>query len=114
MPQLLPVTIDGETIYIEAEPAYGSEETGAAVDEALDRAAEAFVGAQTTVTSVAKGMVGAIQRLDQASTPHAFTLEFSIKFTAEGTAIVARAGAEANLKITMPYTRDKAPAKEDP
>jgi len=112
MPDLLPVTIDGHTIYIETESTYGSEDT-TSVEETVQRAGDAFVRAQATVTAVAKGMVEAVRRLDRASTPDEFTMEIAIKFNAEGTAILARAGAEANLRITMKYTRDKDTTTKD-
>ncbi len=54
MPNLLPVAINGHTIYIEAEPTYGIEDTTSA-DKALDQAEDAFERAKTTVTSMAQG-----------------------------------------------------------
>jgi hypothetical protein len=47
-------------------------------------------------------------------TPDEFTLEFAIKFTAEGNALVAKASAEANLKITMKYVHVKQNLNDHP
>jgi len=78
------------------------------MSKSLDEARDAFERARTTVTSVAKSMVEAVRELDRKVTPDEFTLEFAIKFTAEGNALVAKAAAEANLKITMKYVHVKA------
>jgi len=106
MSQLLEVAIDGETILIEAEPTFGSEQTTSA-DQALMKTQEAFERAKITVTSIAKSMAGSIKKLDDAVTPDQFELEFAIKFGAEGQAILASTSAEASLKITMTYEHKK-------
>ena len=104
MAELLVATVDNHPIYIEAEPTYGSEQT-TSLDEAVERAGDALEQARTTIVSVATSMVGAVTDLANATQPNEFTLEFAIKFNAEGRAIVAKASAEANLKITMKYVR---------
>jgi hypothetical protein len=102
MAKLLPISIDGEIVYVEVEAAYGSEQTSA-VDQVLDRAEDAFERAKVTITSVSKSIVGAILALDKAVTPNEFELQFAIKFTAEGNAVLASAAAEATLNVTMTY-----------
>ena len=106
MSRLLEVNIDGETILIEAESIYGSEETTSA-DQTLARTQQAFERAKVTVTSIAKSMASSIKKLDEAVTPDQFELEFAIKFGAEGQAILASTSAEASLKITMTYEHKK-------
>jgi hypothetical protein len=39
-------------------------------------------------------------------------MEFAIKFTAEGNVVVAKAGAEASLKVSLKYTKDQTPPEE--
>jgi hypothetical protein len=102
MSNLIPVIIDDQTIYVEVERTYGSEET-TSLDEVRHKVEDAFEHAKTTITSVAKSMAGSIRSLDQALAPHEFVIEFAIKFNAEGQAILAKAGAEASLKITLNY-----------
>ena len=102
----LKVIIEGETVYLEVEPAFGSEKTTSA-SKTLERTKDAFEQAKTTVISIAKSMVSDLQKLDQKVTPDEFTLEFAIKFTAEGDAVVAKAGSEASLKVTMKYNHNK-------
>ena len=78
MSDLLPLVIDGHTIYVEVKPSYGSEETTSG-EKLIKRVEDAFEQAKTTVASLAKGMVGAVQSLDEAVTPDKFVLEFGYK-----------------------------------
>lgn len=106
MARLLPTVIDGETVYIEIEGTYGSEETTSA-DEALEKAKDAFERAKVTIISVAKSMVSVIQTIDEAVTPDEFGLEFGVKFNAEGQAFLAKAGMEASLNVVITYKLKK-------
>lgn len=110
MSNLLAVDVDGETIYIEVEEEYGSEDT-TNVNEALDKAKDAFEHAKTTITSVSKSVVKAIKKMDEALTPDEFMLEFGIKFSADGTVFVASAGVEAHLKVSMAYFNSAQPLR---
>lgn len=102
----LKVNIGGEVVYFEVEPTFGSEKTSA-MSTALERAEDAFERAKKTVTSIASSMVSDLQKLDQKITPDEFTLEFAIKFTAEGNVMVTKVGNEANFKISMKYNHNK-------
>lgn len=106
MANLLEVNVDGTTVYIEAESRYGSEGTTTS-KEAIEKAQEAFERAQDTVASVSSSMVRAIKKLDKAVTPNEFQIEFALKFTAEGKAVLTKVGGEATLTITMTYKHDK-------
>jgi hypothetical protein len=108
MSELLPVKADGKTFYIEVDSAPEEAQSGMA-EGVLDRAEGAFESAKATVTTVATHMVGAIRALDRVTTPDEFNLEFAIKFTAEGNAILAKAGLEANLKVTLRYDHARQP-----
>lgn len=66
MPNLLPVAINGHTIYIEAEPTYGIEDTTSA-DKALDQAEDAFERAKTTVTSMGQGLFSCCSEVAQGT-----------------------------------------------
>jgi hypothetical protein len=106
MSTILSTNVDGHTVYIEAEALYGSEETTSA-GETLEKAHDAFEQAKTTITSVTKSMVSAIQMMEQSVMPDEFGLEFGIKFNAEGQAIVVKAGMEASLHVTITYKGNK-------
>lgn len=59
MPELLATQVGNNTIYIEAEPIYGSEQT-TSLDETFERAGNALQHAKATITSIATSMVGTI------------------------------------------------------
>src|SRR5262245_40606536 len=100
MAEVVPVTIDDDTIYIEMEPAFGSEETSAG---ALQQLTSAFDRARETAVSVTGSMISAIRSMEEALTPDEFALEFGIKFKADGKVVVASVGTEATLNVKMTY-----------
>jgi hypothetical protein len=103
MREVIAVKIDGETLYIEAEASPGSEVTSPSLDDVMASAEDAFERAKITVTTLTKDMVRAFRSIESVLAPQEFVLEFGIKFTAEGNAIVVSTTAEASLKITATY-----------
>jgi len=99
---IIEVQAAGGTVLVEISPAYGSESTSigdrvaAHVDQALKRA-------RSTVTRVAVEMAGAIQEIPESSRPESLAVEFSISFSAEGDAVIARGGAQASLRCTLTF-----------
>ncbi|MEI6046851.1 MAG: CU044_2847 family protein [Chloroflexota bacterium] len=122
MAQPLKANVDGVTLYIDVEPeaddeggleSFGLERTGAPkLNRALEETQDALENAKNTITGMAKTLVGAIKTFDSTLTPDEFSLEFGIKFNAEGSALIAKVGTEATLKITMKYVHVKEPAKK--
>ncbi len=106
MEEPLKTVVDGVDIFIEVEPVYGSQRTSAS-DKALDQADKALENAKNTITTMGKTLVQAIRSFDEQITPDEFSLEFGLKFNVEGSAVVAKVGAEATLKITMKYVHKK-------
>lgn len=104
MAEIVPVTIQDQTIYIEMEATYGSEETS---PSALQQLTSAFDRARETAITVTSGMVSAIREMDQALTPDEFELQFGIKFKVDGTVVVASVGTESTLNIKMVYRHKK-------
>lgn len=102
MSEIISTVVNGKEIFVEVERRYGSENT-TSLDDALSKTGNAFELAKDTITGVTESVIGAIQAMDRAITPEEFTVEFAIKFSAEGQAILAKASAEANLKITLSY-----------
>ena len=93
--KLIPVRIGDVDVYVETmppAPLVGSEQTAFGRQrpregEAVDKVADVFARAQDTILSIA--------------------------FSAEGHIVVAKATAEASLKVTLTYTR-AAPAAPSP
>ena len=104
MAEILPVNIENEIIYIEAEPTFGSEETSVS---SIQQLTSAFDRARETAVKVTGSMVSAIRAMEDALTPDEFALEFGIKFKADGNVVVASVGTEATLNIKMTYRNNK-------
>ena len=104
--QTIATEVNGTTIYIETEPNYGVEQTSAA-EKAIEQVGSALEGAKTVIGSVANELSEYILSLDNKITPDSFALEFGIKFSAEGSVIVSKVGAEATIKVTMTYNHHK-------
>jgi hypothetical protein len=107
MSQVVPLKVHGQEIFVEVEQRYGSEET-TSLGEVISQTRNAFEQARDTVTTIAANMIGAVREMDKALAPDEFNLEFAIKFTAEGNAVLAKAGAETNLQVTMVYKRPQS------
>lgn len=90
------------TVLVEIWPAHGSERTS--VEERVEeRADQAIKHASATVTRIATELTRAIRQMAEIDRPQEFVTEFGIKFTAEGNAMIAKASAEASLKVTLTY-----------
>ena len=70
----------------------------------------AWEEAKKTIVAMSEDLVGAVKSIDKKVTPDEFTLEFGLKFSADGNVFVASASAEASLQITMKYTHSKETA----
>lgn len=91
------------TVLIEVRPAYGSEQTSIG-DRLTARTDQAIQRARSTVTRLATEMAEAVREMPESSRPESFSVEFGISFTMEGDAMVARAGAEASLHLTLTFS----------
>lgn len=103
----LSVQINGQEVLIEAEPVYGSEDTG--VDDVVQKAQDAFERATTTISNVSKSMVQAVRSLQGENRPNEFSLEFGIKFKVDGSVMIASTSGEATLTVKMVYTSPTSP-----
>jgi hypothetical protein len=97
----LSVQINGQEVLIEAEPVYGSENTG--VGNVVEHAQGAFDRATKTISSVSKSMVQAVHSLQGENRPNEFSLEFGIKFKVDGSVMIASSSGEATLTVKMVY-----------
>jgi Trypsin-co-occurring domain 1 len=97
----LSVQINGQEVLIEAEPVYGSEDTG--VGDVVEHAQDAFERATKTISNVSKSMVQAVRSLQGENRPNEFSLEFGIKFKVDGSVMIASTSGEATLTVKMMY-----------
>ena len=113
--KLLPVRIGDVDVYVEtlpAAPAVGSEPTSGfgrqRPQEAagVEGVADVFSRAQETILSIATTTAAVLEKAGRAAVhPESLEVEFGIAFSAEGHIVVARATAEASLKVTLTYVR---------
>lgn len=101
--QLVPVQLDGVTLWVEAAVTPGSQETSS-LDKATERISEAFDSMQSVLTSMARRIVAAAQELlDDAMAPSEISAEFGLKVATTGQVILVSGTAEASLNITLTY-----------
>lgn len=106
MAETIRSNVDGTVIIIETEPGRGVTRS-AVGGKVIEQAGDALENASETIKGMAISMVGAIKSLDQSLTPNEFTLQFGLKFNAEGNALVAKFSGEATLNVTMKYIHDQ-------
>nr|WP_274613969.1 CU044_2847 family protein [Streptomonospora nanhaiensis] len=102
---MVPVTIDGQDVYIEVRRLPGSEPTSSARLEAAGRkAVEALDLAQDAVVSVAARFASTVADLGrQAVRPESVSVEFGITIATEGNVILLSGSAQASLSVVLTY-----------
>lgn len=100
--------VDGQPVFIEVESGRttrGLDSPGSATTKALGGVTDALDSAKATILNVTHKMVSAIRNDEPNLAPDEFELQFNLKFTAEGQAIITKLGGEASLQIKMTYRR---------
>ncbi len=97
--------VDGQPVYIEVSTESETSRVTRGGDpvKAIGKVEDALDTAKDTILNVARKMITAVRTADQSITPDDFELTFSIKFTAEGQAVIAKATGEASLQVKMIY-----------
>lgn len=99
----LPVRIGDVDLLVETMPAAGSESTSR-LPAPGDRIVDAFDRARDAVVEIASSVGEAVQRLGRrAVRPERMEVEFGLKFSAQGTVVVAGASSEASLLVRITY-----------
>ncbi len=106
MPEIVPIQIDGEEVFVEIDThgSYYSEKVG--VDKVASQAAGSFRMALKTIRLVASATVKEVRNIDDTSSPDEFQLTFGITLNGEYGAVIARVSGEAQISVTLTY---KAP-----
>ncbi|MGQ0778561.1 MAG: CU044_2847 family protein [Pseudonocardiales bacterium] len=102
--RVMPMRIGGVELLVETTPVAGSEPTSA-----LGRAQDAVVGAyeraQAAIVAVASSTVDVIGQLDdKPARLEQVEVKFGLKFSAQGTVVLAGASGEATLEVTLRYS----------
>jgi len=98
---------------------FGEDPTGAiskgvlsTADDLAEKSAQAMDKAMETVQAMAHRVVEAAKGV--AEPPSKVEITFGIKFDAAVGAMVAKAGAEASINVTLTWTKEQKPEKQLP
>jgi hypothetical protein len=98
---------EDEVILVELQPAAGVRAVSAGPNTIAEKSGEAINHAMKSMRAMAKKTVKAIKEIPVSERPHKVEVSFGLKLTAEGNALVAKAGVEAAINVTMSWERKK-------
>lgn len=96
---------DDEIILVELTPVAGVRSVSIDPKDVLEKSKQAIDHAMKSMQGMAKKTVRAIKKIPVSERPHTVSVSFGLKLTAEGNAVVAKAGAETSLNVTMTWER---------
>ncbi|MCA2185548.1 CU044_2847 family protein [Nonomuraea cavernae] len=96
-----PVGDSGERILVEFGQRGGLRQVSLSAPEAMARSAEAVDQAMDTIHGMAERVRDTVEKL--AVRPDGVQVEFGIKFDAEAGAVIAKAGVEAAVTVTLTW-----------
>jgi hypothetical protein len=95
---------DEEIILVEFAPVPGVRSVSLSPKDALEKSQEAIEDALKKMRGMAKKTVRAIKEMPITERPGTIAVSFGLKLTAEGGAVLAKAGVEAGINVTMSWT----------
>jgi Trypsin-co-occurring domain 1 len=103
---VIPVKVGDVELLVEAIPVAGSQPTSR-LSSAADRVEDAFTRAQNTLVEITAATARTVDRLaTRAVNFESLEIGFGLKFTSQGTVLLAGVSAEANLSVKVSYARD--------
>lgn len=110
--RVVPVRFGDVELLVETVPVASSEPTSA-VGMVGQRVVDVFDEADTAIVAVASSVAGTVRRLAARSAcPDRVQVEFGVKFSVQGKAIVAAASGEATLRVMVSYESAGVGGKE--
>ncbi len=94
---------DGDSVLVEVDGVDKPVTRGGGRESMVSHAAESFQEAVSHLGPAVKALVAQLR--DAAEWPAEVTVEFAVKLSAESGVIIARAGGEANFKVTLRWDR---------
>ena len=94
---------DDEVILVELTPTAGVRSVSISPTDMLEKSKEAMDHAMKSIHGMAKKTVRTIKEIPISERPTTISVEFGLKLNAEGNAVVAKAGMEATLNVTMTW-----------
>ena len=101
---------DEEVIIVEFAPVPGVRSVSLSPKDTLEKSQEAIEDALKKMRGMTKKTVRAIKEIPITERPGTIAVSFGLKLTAEGGAVLAKAGVEAGINVTMTWTH-AAPTK---
>ena len=96
---------DDEIILVDLQPVAGIRTVSLDPKDLAEKSKEAIGHAMKSMQGMAKKTVRAIKKIPISERPHTVEVSFGLKLTAEGNAVLAKAGAETSLNVTMTWNR---------
>jgi hypothetical protein len=110
---LLPVDLNGVSIFVEAAPIGGTEPTSGR-GRGVDRVSDMLSNAQTVIEEMAVSVMETGRRIcSRATNPDQLEIQFGLKFAAQGSIIMASASTEASLVVKIVFTPRPADGDTD-
>ena len=100
----LQIQDEEEIILVEFAPVAGVRSVSLNPRDAIEKSQEAIDHAMKSIRGMAKKSATAIKEIPVAERPGTIAVEFGLKLTAEGGAVLAKAGVEAGINVTMTWT----------
>lgn len=109
---------DEDVILVEFASASGVRSVSRSPQEILEQSVEdskkAIDQAMKTMRGMAKKTMDTIKEIPISERPNTISVEFGLKLNAEAGAVVAKAGVEAAIKVTMTWQRTIVTATAKP
>jgi hypothetical protein len=99
----LQVEQDDDVILVELTPTAGTRAVSISPTDMLEKSKEAMDHAMKSISSMAKKTVKSVNEIPISERPTTISVTFGLKLNAEGNAVVAKAGMDATLNITMTW-----------
>ncbi len=96
---------DDEVILVEFAPAAGVRSVSLSPQDVVEKSKEAIEKAMKTMRGMAKKTMKTIQDIPFSERPNTITVEFGLKLSADVGAVLAKAGVEAAINVTMTWER---------
>lgn len=100
---------DDEVIIVEFAPVPGVRSVSLSPKDVIEKSQEAVEAALKNMQKMAKKTAKAIKKIPVTEKPGTISVSFGLKLTAEGGAVLAKAGLEAGINVTMTW-QDSAPS----
>ncbi|HJS19372.1 MAG TPA: CU044_2847 family protein [Anaerolineales bacterium] len=105
---------DDEVILVEFAPVAGVRSVSISPKDAIEKSQQALEHALATMRAMAKKTATTIKAMPLTEKPNTISVEFGLKLTAEGGAVLAKASVEAGINVTMTWQKTAAAGIKKP